>query len=104
MENIGNELQKYIDIDYYYFIENIVDEYVALFDEKTLSTQSMRKKETVDEYRYMPDPDIVDLIIDQDFIDNVIKKYDTEYLKKKEALITLFKENCKGKKRGDCIW
>ena len=41
MENIGNELQKYIDIDYYYFIENIVDEYVALFDEKTLAREDM---------------------------------------------------------------
>ena len=41
MGNIGNELQKYIDIDYYYFIENIVDEYVALFDEKTLAREDM---------------------------------------------------------------
>lgn len=35
-----------------------------LFNESTSSTHSMRKKETVHEYRYMPDPDIVPLVLD----------------------------------------
>lgn len=63
-----------------------------LFDEATNSTKSMREKETVDEYRYMPDPDILPLYLEDELIQSVKEKYFTKYFKTKEKLQQLFKE------------
>ncbi len=49
----------------------LVDMETRLFDESTLTTQSMRKKETVHEYRYMPDPDIPPLVLDMKHVDEI---------------------------------
>ena len=57
-----------------------------LFDESSMSTMSMRKKETVEEYRYMPDPDILPLILTDEMIEGVKKNYDTSYFSLKNAL------------------
>lgn len=57
-----------------------------LFNEKDMETYSMRKKETVDEYRYMPDPDIPLLIFDDEFVAMSQKKYITHYFDLKEKL------------------
>lgn len=62
-----------------------------LFDESTSSTKSMREKETVDEYRYMPDPDILPLYLEDELIDSVKNKYFTQYFHTKEKLLELFK-------------
>jgi aspartyl-tRNA(Asn)/glutamyl-tRNA(Gln) amidotransferase subunit B len=62
-----------------------------LYDEVTNSTKSMRKKETVDEYRYMPDPDILPLILDDELIDNVKSKYIFSYFQMKSSIINEFK-------------
>lgn len=78
--------------------ESIVME-TRLFDESTMTTKSMRAKETVDEYRYMPDPDIVPLVIDDQFITEVKRDYHTDYftlcdnLKNKFALFDLQAED-----------
>lgn len=63
-----------------------------LFDESSSSTKSMREKETVDEYRYMPDPDILPLYLEDELIDCVKSKYFTQYFKVKEDLEKLFKQ------------
>ena len=47
--------------------EPIIQE-TRLFDEKTLTTKPMRSKEEAYEYRYFPDPDLVPISIDDDFI------------------------------------
>lgn len=62
-----------------------------LFDEATSSTKSMREKETVDEYRYMPDPDILPLYLEDELIESVKSSYFTDYFKVKEDLYQLFK-------------
>ena len=46
----------------------LIDMETRLFDESTTTTHSMRKKETVHEYRYMPDPDIPAIVLDQDML------------------------------------
>lgn len=61
-----------------------------LFDEVSSSTKSMREKETVDEYRYMPDPDILPLYLEDELIETVKSSYFTDYFKAKEKLFALF--------------
>lgn len=41
------------------------------YSQDTRSTYSMRTKEDAADYRYQPDPDLVDIVIDQDRIDNL---------------------------------
>ncbi len=52
--------------------EKIVEE-TRRFDDHTMSTVSLRVKETGNDYRYFPEPDIPFLIIDDNFINNAIK-------------------------------
>ena len=44
-----------------------------LFDTKTGATRAMRSKEEAHDYRYFPDPDLLPLQLEQDFIDNIKK-------------------------------
>jgi aspartyl-tRNA(Asn)/glutamyl-tRNA(Gln) amidotransferase subunit B len=41
------------------------------FNEKSLITTSMRVKETAADYRYIPDPDIPPLLLEEDFVNSV---------------------------------
>lgn len=70
--------------------DKLIDMETRLFNEKTLSTHSMRKKETVDEYRYMPDPDIVPLVFKESLIEKVKEHYLTDFFVLKEKLKKLF--------------
>lgn len=63
-----------------------------LFDESTSSTKSMREKESVDEYRFMIDPDILPLYLEDELIDHVKATYFIDYFKAKEDLMKIFKE------------
>lgn len=58
-----------------------IDMETRLFDESSLTTQSMRKKETVHEYRYMPDPDIPPLVLDLDMVDKIKNDKYIDYFK-----------------------
>jgi aspartyl-tRNA(Asn)/glutamyl-tRNA(Gln) amidotransferase subunit B len=51
-----------------------------------METYSMRKKETVDEYRLMIDPDITPLVFDNSLIEDVKYKYDIKYFELREEL------------------
>ncbi len=50
--------------------EKIVQE-TRLWDEKSAITKPMRSKEEAFEYRYFPDPDLVPIVIDDDWIEDV---------------------------------
>lgn len=52
--------------------ETIVQE-TRLFNSKTGETKSMRGKENANDYRYFPDPDLLPLEIDDDFIEKIKK-------------------------------
>lgn len=60
-----------------------------LFNEKDMATHSMRSKETVAQYRYMPDPDIPALIIDEQVLFEVTQKYRLDYFDQTEKLSQL---------------
>jgi len=42
-----------------------------LFDTKTGTTRSMRSKEDAHDYRYFPDPDLLPLVLEQGFVDEI---------------------------------
>ncbi len=65
---IEYEAQRQIDL-----IEDggTVDQETRLFDPKTGKTRSMRSKEEAHDYRYFPDPDLLPLEFDQEFIDKI---------------------------------
>lgn len=63
-----------------------------LFNESTSSTHSMRKKETVHEYRYMQDPDILPLVLDQDLKKEILNDDFMYYFKIRDKLKSIFSE------------
>ncbi|OYX47489.1 MAG: aspartyl/glutamyl-tRNA amidotransferase subunit B [Sphingomonadales bacterium 32-64-22] len=66
MQAIEHEVRRQIDV-----LEDggqIVQE-TRLFDPNTGTTRSMRSKEDAHDYRYFPDPDLLPLELDQDFLD-----------------------------------
>jgi aspartyl-tRNA(Asn)/glutamyl-tRNA(Gln) amidotransferase subunit B len=45
-----------------------------LFDSKTGETRSMRSKEEAHDYRYFPDPDLLPLVLDREWVDEIAKQ------------------------------
>ncbi len=50
-----------------------IDQETRLFDAVQDTTRSMRKKEQANDYRYFPEPDLMPLVLEQDYIDRVKK-------------------------------
>lgn len=48
-----------------------VDQETRLFDPQLGQTRSMRSKEFAHDYRYFPDPDLLPIVLDQHFIDEI---------------------------------
>lgn len=48
-----------------------IDQETRLFDAMTGETRTMRSKEDAMDYRYFPDPDLPELILTQDFVDEI---------------------------------
>lgn len=67
-----------------------IDMETRLFNESSLTTHSMRKKETAQEYRYMPDPDIPAIYIEDDMLNKVKETCDVHFFKRKQDIINLF--------------
>ncbi len=76
------------------------EEETRKFNEKTFETEPMRKKESFADYRYIEEPDLADLIIDNEFIseikmqelpDEKTKRYMSVYNLSKEDAINLIK-------------
>ena len=89
-------IQQAIDFEAYRQIELIedgkrVNQETRLFDNKKQETRSMRSKEDAHDYRYFPDPDLLPLKLDSDFIDNIKKKLPELPDQKKQRLINEFK-------------
>lgn len=89
-------IQQAIDFEAYRQIELIedgkaVNQETRLFDNKKQETRSMRSKEDAHDYRYFPDPDLLPLKLDSDFIENIKKKLPELPDQKKQRLINEFK-------------
>ncbi len=68
-----------------------VDQETRLFDTKRNITRSMRSKEDAHDYRYFPDPDLLPLEFDDNFIDNIKKEIPELPDQKKNRFIEKFK-------------
>ena len=68
MQAITFEATRQVEI-----IENggKIDQETRLFDSSTGETRTMRSKEDAHDYRYFPDPDLLPLIITQQFVDDI---------------------------------
>ena len=70
---------------------NVVDQETRLFDTKKNQTRSMRSKEDAHDYRYFPDPDLLPLEFDDQFIANIKKEIPELPDQKKNRFIEKFK-------------
>lgn len=68
-----------------------IDMETRLFDEPTSTTHSMRKKETVHEYRYMPDPDIPAIVLDQGMLQAIRDDKHIYYFDIRQQFVDFFK-------------
>ena len=64
------EIEARRQIDVYEDGGEVVQE-TRLFDSVKGETRSMRSKEHAHDYRYFPDPDLLPLVITQDYVDNI---------------------------------
>ncbi|MDG2377619.1 MAG: Asp-tRNA(Asn)/Glu-tRNA(Gln) amidotransferase subunit GatB [Tateyamaria sp.] len=51
----------------------VVEQETRLYDPDKAETRSMRSKEEAHDYRYFPDPDLLPLVIEQTWVDNIKK-------------------------------
>jgi aspartyl-tRNA(Asn)/glutamyl-tRNA(Gln) amidotransferase subunit B len=49
----------------------VIDQETRLFDPAKMETRTMRSKEDAHDYRYFPDPDLLPLVITQEFVDGI---------------------------------
>ena len=89
-------IQQAIDFEAYRQLEliedgKVVNQETRLFDNKKQETRSMRSKEDAHDYRYFPDPDLLPLKLDSEFIENIKKKLPELPDQKKQRLINEFK-------------
>ncbi len=93
-----------------------VEQQTMLWDEATGTTQSMRSKENAHDYRYMPEPDLAPLYIDDEWLERVkaempemprvkrarfqndlgLSKYDAEVLTAAPDIARYFETACEG--------
>ena len=68
-----------------------IDQETRLFDTKKNETRSMRTKEDAHDYRYFPDPDLLPLELNDEFIENIKKDIPELPDEKKKRFIEKFK-------------
>ncbi|CAE6493091.1 unnamed protein product, partial [Rhizoctonia solani] len=61
------------------------------FNEDTAETFRLRSKEDAPDYRYMPDPNLPPLVIEQDYVENIRSKMPTLPAQTRERLISAYK-------------
>ena len=85
---IDYEAHRQVDV-----IENggSIDQETRLFDIKKNETRSMRTKEDAHDYRYFPDPDLLPLELDDNFINDIKKSIPELPDEKKKRFIEKFK-------------
>ena len=72
---------------------NEIIQETRLFDVSSGKTRSMRNKEEAHDYRYFPDPDLLPLNLNQDFIDEILKELPELPDDKKDRLMEQYNLN-----------
>ena len=67
-----------------------IDQETRLFDTKKNETRSMRSKEDAHDYRYFPDPDLLPLVLKDDFIEKITSEIPELPDEKKKRFIDKF--------------
>ncbi len=62
------EARRHVDV---YESGGTISQETRLFDSIKVETRSMRSKEQAHDYRYFPDPDLLPLVIEQSFVDEI---------------------------------
>ena len=65
---IEYEAERQVEI---YEAGGMVDQETRLFDSVTGETRTMRSKEDARDYRYFPDPDLLPIVLTEEFIENI---------------------------------
>ncbi len=68
MQAIEIEAQRQVDL---YEDGKTFSQETRLFDSVNLETRSMRSKENANDYRYFPDPDLLPIILTDEYIENI---------------------------------
>ncbi|MBT3388264.1 MAG: Asp-tRNA(Asn)/Glu-tRNA(Gln) amidotransferase subunit GatB [Desulfobacula sp.] len=91
-KNVEKAIRYEIERQAYVLDEgNKVIQETRLWDPNKNKTSSMRGKEEAHDYRYFPDPDLVPLIVEQDWIDRVAKEMPELPDEKKDRFIKDYK-------------
>lgn len=93
--NSVRNLQRAIEHEFIRQVELIekgeyIDQNTLNFDAETGKTSPLRSKETANDYRYFPEPDLPPLVIDQKYIDELAKTLPELPSKKIERYTTSF--------------
>ena len=87
MQAIEIEAQRQIDL---YESGESFDQETRLFDSVNLETRLMRSKENANDYRYFPDPDLLPVILTDEYIENIRRNLpELPEAKKKRYIETL---------------
>ena len=69
---------------------NTITQETRLYDSQKNTTRSMRSKEFANDYRYFPEPDLLPIILEKEFIQNVLDGMPEMPNEKKERFVSQF--------------
>ena len=69
---------------------NTITQETRLYDSQKNTTRPMRSKEFANDYRYFPEPDLLPIILEKEFIQNVLEGMPEMPNEKKERFVTQF--------------
>lgn len=88
-------IQKAIEYEFKRQVESItenkpIEQETRRYDEKSRKTFTMRKKEDADDYRYFPDPDLVKIKLEKDYVENIKKNLPDLASKRKPQMMAKY--------------
>ena len=88
-------IQKAIEYEFKRQVDSItenkpIEQETRRYDEKSRKTFSMRKKEDADDYRYFPDPDLVKIKLERDYVESIRKNLPELASKRKPQMMAKY--------------
>ena len=69
---------------------NVITQETSLYDSQNNTTRPMRSKEYANDYRYFPEPDLLPITLEKDFVESVINDMPEMPNEKKERFVSKF--------------